>query len=149
MIPKGAIIGLCSGIISATLLGIFLSGMANQVPELVYVEEPSFSIVTEKSNFKIGEDISIRLVNTGNVPLTFSDTSYGLRVIGLDGRILYSPQSTQLISILHPKEEKLFVWDQTKSSGEKVIEGRYKIVSNSIQNNKKMLEKSLTINILK
>lgn len=149
MIPKGALIGLGSGIIAATIFGIFLSGIANQVPTLVSVDGPSFSIVTEKTNFKIGEDIAIKIVNSGTVPLTFSDSSYGLRIIGLDGRILYSPQSAQVISILQPKEEKMFVWDQTKSNGEKVIEGRYKIVSNTIQNNKKMLEKSLTINIFK
>ena len=149
MIPKGALIGLGSGIIAATIFGIFLSGLTNQVPALVYVEGPSFSIFTEKINFKIGEDITIKIVNSGTVPLTFSDSSYGLKIIGLDGRILYSPQSEQVISILQPKEEKMFVWDQTKSNGEKVIEGRYKIVSNTIQNNKKMLEKSLTINIFK
>jgi len=50
---------------------------------------------------------------------------------------------------LQPKEEKMFVWDQTKSDGDKVIDGRYKIVSNTIQNNGKMLEKSLIINIFK
>ena len=149
MIPKGALIGLGSGIIAATIFGIFLSGMANQVPALVYVDGLSLSIITEKTNFKIGEDIAIKIVNSGTVPLTFSDSSYGLRIIGLDGRILYSPQSTQIISVLQPKEEKMFVWDQTKSNGDKVIDGRYKIVSNTIQNNGKMLEKSLTINIFK
>ena len=149
MIPKGALIGLGSGIIAATIFGIFLSGLTNQVPALVYVEGPSFSIFTEKINFKIGEDITIKIVNSGTVPLTFSDSSYGLKIIGLDGRILYSPQSEQVISILQPKDEKMFVWDQTKSNGDKVIEGRYKIVSNTIQNNKKMLEKYLTINIFK
>lgn len=149
MVPKGALIGLGSGIIASVILGIFLSSMANQMPSLVYVDGPSLSILTEKTNFKIGEDIDIKIVNSGTVPLTFSDSSYGLRIVGLDGRILYSPQSAQVISILQPKEEKMFVWDQTKSDGDKVIGGRYKIVSNTIQNNGKILEKSLTINIFK
>lgn len=149
MIPKGALIGLCFGIIIAAIFGIFLSSMTDQAPALVYVDGPSLSIITEKINYKIGEDITIKIVNSGTTPLTFSDSSYGLRVIGLDGRILYSPQSTQVISILQPKEEKMFVWDQTKSDGEKVIDGRYKIVSKTMQNNGKMLEKSITINIFK
>ncbi|MGI0010058.1 MAG: hypothetical protein ACREAE_01500 [Nitrosopumilaceae archaeon] len=149
MIPKGALIGLGSGIIAAVIFGIFLSSMINQAPALVYVDGPSLSIITEKTNFKLGEDIIIKIVNSGTIPLTFSDSSYGLRIIGLDGRILYSPQSAQVISILQPKEEKVFVWDQTKSDGDKVIDGRYKIVSNMIQNNGKMLEKSFTINIFK
>ncbi len=149
MIPKGALIGLGSGIIVAALFGIFLSSMTDQGPTLVYVDGPSLSIITEKTNYKIGEYITIKIVNSGTIALTFSDSSYGLKIIGLDGRMLYSPQSSQVISILQPKEEKMFVWDQTKSDGEKVIDGRYKIVSKTIQNNGKMLEKSITINIFK
>ena len=149
MIPKGALIGLCSGIIVSVIVGIFLSSMANQVPELLYVDGPSLSLITQKTNFKIGENVVIKIVNSGTVPLTFSDSSYGLRIIGLDGRILYSPQSTQVISTLQPKEEKMFVWDQTKSDGDKIIDGRYKIVSNILQNDGKRLEKSLTINVFK
>lgn len=149
MIPKGALIGLGSGIIASIIFGIFLLSMANQVPALVYVDGTSLSLITEKTNFKIGENITIKIVNSGTVPLTFSDSSYGLRIIGLDGRILYSPQSVQVISTLEPKEEKMFLWDQTKSDGSKVIDGRYKIVSNMIQNNGKKLERSITINIFK
>lgn len=149
MIPKGALIGFGFGIIVAAISGFLLLGMTDQSQVLVYVEGPSLSIITEKTNFKIGEEIIIKIVNSGTVPLTFSDSSYGLRIIGLDGRILYSPQSAQLISTLQPKEEKMFVWDQKKSDGDEVIDGRYKIVSIAIQNNGKMLEKSLTINIFK
>jgi hypothetical protein len=149
LIPKGALIGLGSGLIVAMIFGIFLSGMTNKIPELVYVDGPSLSVITEKTNFRIGENIAIKIANSGTVPLTFSDSSYGLRIVGLDGRILYSPQSIQVISTLQPKEEKIFVWDQTKSDGSKVIDGRYKIVSNTIQDNGKKLEKSITINIFK
>lgn len=149
MIPKGALIGLSSGIIISVISGIFLSNMANQAPALVYVDGPSLSLITEKTNFKIGENIVIKIINSGTVPLIFSDSSFGLKIIGLDGRILYSPQSLQVISILQPKEEKMFVWDQTKSDGDKIIEGRYKIVSSTIQDDGKRLEKSLTINVFK
>ena len=149
MIPRGALVGLGSGIIAAVMFGVFLSSIVNQAPALVYVDGPSLSIITEKTNFKVGENIAIKIVNSGTVPLTFSDSSYGLRIIGLDGRMLYSPQSAQVISMLQPKEEKMFVWDQSKSDGSKVIDGRYKIVSNTIQDNGKKLEKSITINIFK
>jgi len=149
LIPKGALIGFGFGIIVAAISGFLLLSMTDQSNVLVYVEGPSLSIITEKTNFKIGEEIVIKIVNSGTIPLTFSDSSYGLRIIGLDGRILYFPQSTQLISTLQPKEEKMFVWDQKKSDGDQVIGGRYKIVSNTIKNNGKMLENSLTINIFK
>ncbi|HSD05365.1 MAG TPA: hypothetical protein VLB45_06415 [Nitrosopumilaceae archaeon] len=149
MVPKGAIIGLCAGITGAVVLGLFLANIANQVPVIVYVDGPSLSIMTEKTNFELGEAVTIKIINSGTVPLTFSDSSYGLKIVGLDGRILYSPPSIQTISILQPNEEKTFVWDQTKSDGDKIIEGRYKIVSSTISSGENVLKKSLSINILK
>lgn len=142
-------IGLCTGIAGAIVLGLFLANIVNHTPIIVYVDGPSLSIMTEKTNFELGDTITIKIINSGTVPLTFSDSSYGLKILGLDGRILYSPPSIQTISTLQPKEEKIFVWDQTKSDGEKIIEGRYKIVSNTIPSDKNVLEKSLLINIMK
>lgn len=149
MFPKGAIIGLCSGIVSAIVLGLYLANIANTVPVVVYVDGPSLSIMTEKTNFELGEAIHIKIINSGTVPLSFSDSSYGMKIVGLDGRVLYSPPSVQATSTLQPKEEKTFVWDQTKSDGDNIIEGRYKIVSSAISDGGNMLKKSLSINILK
>jgi hypothetical protein len=131
------------------MIGLFFANLANQAPTLVYVEGSSLSIITEKTNFELGEPINIRIINSGTEPLTFSDSSYGMKIVGLDSRILYSPQSLQVISVLEPKEEKMFVWDQTKSDGDKIIDGRYKIVSSAIAGGENVLTKSLTINVLK
>ncbi len=149
MFPKGAIIGLSSGVVGAAVIGLFLADMSIQPPSLVYVEGPSLSIITEKTNFQLGEEIHIRIINSGSESLTFSDSSYGMKILGLDGRVLYSPPSLQVISVLEPKEEKMFVWDQTKSDGDKIIDGRYQIVSSTIPSGDKVLKKSVTINILK
>jgi len=149
LIPKGAVIGLGSGIVGAIVIGLFFANIASQAPTLVYVEGPSLSIITEKTNFELGEPINIRIINSGTEPLTFSDSSYGMKIVGLDGRVLYSSPSLQVISVLEPKEEKLFVWDQTKSDGNKIIDGRYKIVSSATVGGENVLTKSLTINIFK
>ncbi|MGI0022432.1 MAG: hypothetical protein ACRD9Q_06180 [Nitrososphaeraceae archaeon] len=149
MVPKGAMIGLGSGVVGAIVIGLFFANMANQAPTLVYVEGQSLSIITEKTNFELGELINIRIINSGTEPLTFSDSSHGMKIVGLDGRVLYSPPSLQVISVLEPKEEKMFVWDQTKSDGDKIIDGRYKIVSRAIAGGENILTKSLTINIFK
>jgi hypothetical protein len=149
LIPKGAMIGLGLGVVGAIVIGLFFANLANQAPTLVYVEGSSLSIITEKTNFELGEPINIRIINSGTEPLTFSDSSYGMKIVGLDSRILYSPQSLQVISVLEPKEEKMFVWDQTKSDGDKIIDGRYKIVSSAIAGGENVLTKSLTINVLK
>lgn len=149
MIPKGAIICIVLGVVGGGLVGIFFAEIANQPPVLVYVQGPSLSVITEKTNFRLGEPIDIRIVNSGIIPLTFSDSSYGLKIKQLDGIILYTPISAQVISVLQPKEEKVFVWNQTKSDGSKIIEGRYKVVSNTYSDSGNVLEKSITINIFK
>jgi hypothetical protein len=149
LIPKGAIICIVLGVIGSGLVGIFLSEIANQPPTLVYVIGPSLSVTTEKTNFHLGEPIHIKIVNSGTVPLTFSDASYGLKIKQLDGIVLYSPISAQVISVLKPEEEKAFVWNQTKSDGSKIIEGRYNVVSSTDPSSDNVLKKSITINILK
>ncbi|MGI0017554.1 MAG: hypothetical protein ACREA1_02465 [Nitrosotalea sp.] len=149
MIPKGAAIFFIVGLVAAGLLGVYLSQVENQIPTLVYVNGPSLTIIPEKINYHSGEPIHIRIVNSGTVPLLFSDASYGLKVAQLDGTTIYSPMSAQVISKLDPKEEKDFVWDQTKTDGSKTYQGRYKITSNTSPDSEYMLKQSVTINILK
>jgi hypothetical protein len=149
LIPKGAIVCILLGVVGSGIVGIFFSEIANQPPTLVYVVGPSLSVITEKTNFRLGEPIHIKIVNSGTIPLTFSDTSYGLKIKQLDGIVLYSPISAQIISVLKPQEEKMFVWNQTKLDGNKIIEGRYNIVSSTDSSSGNVLKKSITINILK
>ena len=149
MIPKGAAIFFLVGLISAGLLGIYLSHIANQIPTLVYTNGPSLTIIPEKINYHLGESVHIRIINSGTTPLTFSDASYGLKITRLDGAIVYSPISAQVISKLNPKEEKFFVWDQTKTDGSKIYQGRYNIISSTSFDAGNVLKNSVTINILK
>jgi len=72
-----------------------------------------------------------------------------LKITRLDGILVYSPLSAQVISKLEPKEEKTFLWDQTKSDGTKAYQGRYKIISSITENSGVALKKSVTINLLK
>jgi len=147
LIPKGATICFVVGVIGAGIIGAFLFQISNQTPSLVYQNGPSLSIITEKINYRLDEPVHIRIINSGTVPLTFSDSSFGLKIRGLDGTIIYSPVSTQVISTLNSHEEKMFVWNQTKTDGSKVIEGRYKIESNTSPDTDNVLKKSVTINI--
>ncbi len=137
------------GLVAAGVLGYYLSQIANQVPTLVYENGPSLTIIPDKINYHLGELIHIRIINSGTMPLTFSDTSYGLKITRLDGILVYSPLSAQVISKLEPREEKTFVWDQTKSDGGKTYQGRYKVVSSTTEDVGASLKKSVTINLLK
>lgn len=117
--------------------------------ELIFVEGSSVSIFTEKVDYKRGEPIHITIVNTGTVPITYPDTSYGLRVTGLSGMLMFSPSSEETMTILHPKEEVEFVWDQIKNDGNAALEGLYKVSSKGVDPDGKKIEKSTTINLWK
>lgn len=136
------------GIVAGAILGVIFVDSKNP-NELNFQQGPSLSILTEKTDFKKGETITIRIINSGSVPLTFSDASYGLKISVLDGTLLYSPISAQVISVLEPKEEKSFEWDQIKNDGDSMLEGTYKISSSAMDNLEKTIKKSITINIYK
>ncbi|MHB8546935.1 MAG: hypothetical protein ACYDAJ_09235 [Nitrosotalea sp.] len=148
MIPKGAAIFFVVGLVAAGLLGSYLLQVANQIPTLVYENGPSLTIIPEKINYRPGESIHLRIINSGTVPLIFGDSSYGLKITQLDGTVIYSPMSVQMVSKLDPKEEKNFVWNQTKTDGSKIYQGRYKIISSASSDNGNVLQRSVTINIL-
>ena len=148
MIPRGLIIGICVGILAGAILGIILIEQKN-TNQLEFVDRPSISLLTEKIDFQKGELIKITIVNSGNVPLTFSDASYGLKITALDGTVLFSPLSAQVISVLEPKEAIQFSWDQRKNHGEMALQGTYKINSAGQVPNGNSIKKSITINILK
>jgi len=148
LIPRGLILATCVGVVAGAILGVIFVDFKNP-NELNFLQGTSLTILTEKTDFKKGETITIRIINSGSVPLTFSDASYGLKISGLDGTLLYSPISAQVISVLEPKEEKSFEWDQIKNDGDSVLEGTYKISSSGMDNLEKTIKKSITINIHK
>jgi len=148
MIPLGLIIGIIVGVAAGGIFGVFTISIDDD-EQLKFVLGPSLSIVTEKTDFKIGEEISIKVINSGTVPLSFSDASYGLKIINLDGWNIYSPISAQVISTLEPTQEVSFVWDQIKNNGEPILEGLYKIETETKDDQGKTVKKTITINIVK
>ena len=112
-VPRGLVIAILIGMLAGLTLGFFVNYQSNH-EQLVFQEGPSISILTEKIDFELGEHIYIKIINSGTIPLTFSDASYGLKVTGLDGVLYYTPMAAQVISTLEPKEEKTFVWNQKR-----------------------------------
>jgi len=148
MVPRGLIIAIIIGVLAGGLFGIFYLKFENN-NQLEFVEGSSLSIVTEKTDFDLGEEITIKIINSGTNQLTFSDASYGFQIKGLDGRVLYSPTAAQVISMLEPKEEKTFVWSQMKNDGDQALTGTYKITTNALDDAGQTVKKSITINIQK
>ena len=147
-VPRGLLIAILIGMVAGLVVGIFENFQYNH-EQLVFQEGYSISIVTEKIDFELGEQIHIKIVNSGTIPLTFPDTSYGLKVTGLDGVLYYTPMAAQVISTLEPKEEKTFVWNQKRMDGSDSLEGIYKIVVEGFDHENNKVKKSIVINILK
>jgi len=136
------------GIIAGPIFGIILYEYGVE-EQLVYVDGTSLSIVTEKINFKLGESISIKIINSGTDKLKFPDASYGLVIKQLDSIPIFSPVSAQVISKLDSHEEVSFVWDQMKNNDEPILEGTYKITSKAITLDGSIIEKIVIIHVFK
>ncbi len=147
-VPRGLIIAILVGMLAGLILWFFVIVQSNH-EQLVFQEGYSISIVTEKIDFELGETVSIKIVNSGTMPLTFSDSSYGLKITGLDGILYYTPIAAQVISTLEPMDEKTFVWDQKKMDGSDSLEGRYKIIVEGFDHENNKVKKSIVINLLK
>jgi len=148
LLAKSLVIFIGIGLISGLAFGVYLFDVKN-TSQLVFVEGPSISIVTEKFDFKKGEEIKIRIVNSGTVPLIFSDASYGLRITGLSGILMYSPIAAQVISNLEPGDEIEFSWDQIKNDSNTALEGLYKISTKGMDEQGNQVETSTTVTIWK
>ncbi len=148
MLAKSLVIFISIGVITGLTFGVYLIDVKN-TNQLVFVEGPSISVVTEKFDFKKNEDIEIRVVNSGSVPLTFSNASNGIRITGLSGILMYSLTPEQMISQLEPGDEIKFSWDQIKDNGNTVLEGLYKISVSGVDEQGNNVERSTTVTIWK
>ena len=147
-VPRGLVAAILIGMLAGLVLGFFVNSQSNH-EQLVFQEGYSVSIVTEKIDLELGEKIYIKIVNSGTLPLIFPDASYGLKITGLDGILYYTPIAAQMISILEPKEEIVFIWDQKKTNGSDSLEGRYKIIVEGFDHENNKVKKSIVINVLK
>ena len=148
MFPRSLIFAIVLGVVAGPIFGIILYEYGVE-EQLVYVDGTSLSIVTEKINFKLGESISIKIINSGTDELKFPDTSYGLVIKQLDSIPIFLPVSAQVISKLDSHDEVSFVWDQMKNNGEPILEGTYKITSKAITLDGNIIEKIVIIHVFK
>lgn len=148
LLSNSLIIFIGVGIVAGFAFGIYLIDVKS-TSQLTFVEGSSISVITEKSDFKKGEEIKIRIINSGTVPLIFTDASYGLRIAGLSGILMYTPNSAQVISNLDPGDEVEFLWDQIKNDGDVALEGLYKISAKGTDAEQNIVEKSTIITIWK
>ena len=73
-VPRGLIAAILVGMLAGLTLGFFVISQSDY-EQLVFQEGYSISIVTEKIDFELGDQIHIKIVYSGTMPLTFSDSS--------------------------------------------------------------------------
>ncbi|ABK76956.1 hypothetical protein CENSYa_0320 [Cenarchaeum symbiosum A] len=144
MMPAGLVLAVCVGAAAGGIAGALLVDTGGG--PLVFVEGPSLSVLADKQGFGRGEEILIRIINTGSVPLEFDDSSYGVRVVQLDGIELYAPESSGGERTMGPGEEAALVWDQIKSDGDAALHGTYKIIATAVSGELEV-EGTATVNI--
>jgi hypothetical protein len=148
LLAKSLVLFIGVGLISGLAFGVYLLDVKN-TSQLVFVEGPSISVVTEKIDFKKGEEIKIRIVNSGTVPVYF-DKSYDLQVTGLSGILMYSHiVMVDIGPFLLPGAEVGLSWDQIRNDGTAVLEGLYKISAKGIDDQGNEVSRSTTITIWK
>lgn len=135
------------GVVSAAIFGIYLDQTNSKKQGLQFVEGPSLSVITDKQDYLAGESVQIKIINTGTQTLMFSDNVTKLQIRALDGTTIFS--SNVQNSKLEPKQESLFVWNQTKNDGDLVISGRYVVESSTFTENEQKITDSITINVLR
>ena len=148
LLAKSLVLFIGIGVIAGLAFGVYLIDVKSN-SQLVFVEGSSVSIVTEKSDFKKNEVINIRIVNSGTTTLIFSDSSYGLRVTGLSGMLMYAPASNSDMPSLEPGDEISFSWNQVKNDGDVALEGLYKISVKGMDELENNVENFITVAIWK
>jgi len=148
LLAKSLVLFIGIGLISGLVYGLYLYDQKN-TSQLVFVEGPSISVVTEKLDFQHGEEINIRIVNSGTTTLIFPDASYGLKITRLSGILIYSPVAAQVISELEPGNEIEFSWDQIKNDNTQISNGIYKISAKGMDKQGNRVKITTAITILK
>ena len=144
MLTKSLVIFIGVGVVSGLVFGAFLYDLKNS-SQPAFVEGPSLFVLTDKSAYKQGETIQIRIINSGTAPLKFSDATFGFKITGLSGFVIYghgnggggggddgSDNRNNTVNgdteqILKPGQQVIFSWNMLKTDGTPVLAGVYKI----------------------
>ncbi len=143
MIPKSLGIalaaGMCSGIVAALVLADLRDdGLDWQEPAALAGADPSLVVLTDRTEYRRGQPIRVTVVNSGGVPITFADASFGMTVSGLAGETILSSQPPSSSSsspenlprpVLGPADRHTIVWNQQNDDGRQVTDGIYRISS--------------------
>ena len=133
-------VGAASGLVA----GLLLMGDSGNI---VHVDGPSITVYTDGADYRKGDPVTALVVNSGSVPLA-SDDSWGLRVNGLSGMLIYDAPASGDAS-LEPGARVAVTWNQTKGGGSPALEGLYRLTVEGYDPDGGLVQGSTTFSIWK
>jgi hypothetical protein len=134
------LLGLVLGSVLGGFIALYLRGgvtVTSAKTETVYVtittvveDSRRFDCIkffTTKDMYSVSEPIELVLINNCEYPITLPNSA-PWKVIGPDGRVVFTPVSLQVLVEVKRGERMRWVWDQRDAEGRQVPTGRYTIV---------------------
>lgn len=148
MFPRGLVVAVSVGAAAGILFGIAIELNGNDDIR-IRTDGASVTIVTEERTYAQGEGILVTVYNSGTIGIDFeAGTYYGLRITQLDGILVYAPEPGDSASHLGAGQGAEIVWPQTKTNGEQVHAGIYRILAEGTSIDGDAVRDSTTVNIL-
>lgn len=134
------------GVAASGALGVYFVELGAQQYQLEFVLGPAVSVLVDRPDYKLGEPVNIKIVNSGTDLIGMAEDEPSLRIRALDGTLFFS---RSFGASLESHEEMVFEWSQQKNDGSQVLEGRYVVEVLAYHGEGQKLTDKLTINILK
>ena len=85
--------------------------------------EPEVDVLTDKTDYKIGENVMITLTNVGDVATMVN----GYWIEDSRGTAVYFPNLPAYMPVLAPGESLVYTWGQTDAEGAQLVPGTYTV----------------------
>ena len=96
---------------------------------ILKTEEPSTNLVTDQTNYEVGENIIMTFTNIGNIDAIVN----GYWIEDSNGTTVFAPRIPMYVMPLPPGESVEYIWGQIDNDGAQVVPGTYTICNQ--QNN--------------
>ncbi len=111
------------GATSGLAVGLLL--LSTDDGDLDYKSGLSVGVITDKKEYVRGETVHVSIVNTGTV--TLPGGPWDLEVTGLSGMRMYHTTHEGISDVLVTGDSVSVVWNQTKTDGQTILDGLYRI----------------------
>ncbi len=133
-----------AGVAAAGVLGVLLFDPDGGSP--IFVDGKSVSVLADAETYKIGENVTISIVNSGTEPIA-NGASYGVSIRALDTTLIYGIGRS--FDPIAPGQQIEMTWQQTKDDMTPVLHGVYVIHADVEYADGSTVQDSVAVEILR